>query len=118
MTDLQSYPAYKPSGIEWLGDVPAHWEVRRLKGVCNLEYGESLPNQLRSDGVVAVFGSNGPVGAHDSSNTLGPCLVIGRKGSFGKVNYSNVPVFAIDTTFFIDSRHTRSNLRNCSELVG
>ena len=25
------YPAYKPSGVEWLGDVPAHWEVRRLK---------------------------------------------------------------------------------------
>ncbi len=25
------YPAYKPSGIEWLGDVPAHWEIERLK---------------------------------------------------------------------------------------
>ena len=22
----QPYPAYKPSGVEWLGDVPAHWE--------------------------------------------------------------------------------------------
>ena len=27
----QPYPAYKPSGVEWLGDVPAHWEVRRIK---------------------------------------------------------------------------------------
>ncbi len=27
------YPAYKPSGIEWLGDVPAHWERRRLKSM-------------------------------------------------------------------------------------
>jgi type I restriction enzyme S subunit len=25
------YPAYKPSGADWLGDIPAHWEVRRLK---------------------------------------------------------------------------------------
>jgi type I restriction enzyme S subunit len=25
------YPEYKPSGVEWLGDVPEHWEVRRLK---------------------------------------------------------------------------------------
>jgi type I restriction enzyme S subunit len=25
------YPRYKPSGIDWLGDVPEHWEVRRLK---------------------------------------------------------------------------------------
>ena len=24
------YPAYKDSGIEWLGQVPAHWEVRHL----------------------------------------------------------------------------------------
>ena len=25
------YPAYRPSGVEWLGDVPEHWEVKRLK---------------------------------------------------------------------------------------
>ena len=28
---FKPYPAYKPSGVEWLGNVPAHWEVRRLK---------------------------------------------------------------------------------------
>ena len=27
-----AYPAYRPSGVEWLGDVPEHWEVARLKG--------------------------------------------------------------------------------------
>ena len=27
----QSYPAYKPSGVEWLRDVPEHWETARLK---------------------------------------------------------------------------------------
>ena len=30
-TELKRYPAYKDSGVEWLGAVPAHWEVRRLK---------------------------------------------------------------------------------------
>ena len=25
------FAAHKPSGVPWLGDVPAHWEVRRLK---------------------------------------------------------------------------------------
>ena len=25
------YAAYKPSGIEWLGDVPAHWSITRIK---------------------------------------------------------------------------------------
>ena len=24
----------KPSGIDWLGDIPAHWEMRRLKELC------------------------------------------------------------------------------------
>ncbi|MGH9428520.1 MAG: restriction endonuclease subunit S, partial [Terriglobia bacterium] len=26
-----AYPKYKPSGVEWLGDVPEHWNVKRLK---------------------------------------------------------------------------------------
>ena len=30
MNDIQPYPHYKPSSVEWLGDVPAHWEVVRL----------------------------------------------------------------------------------------
>jgi type I restriction enzyme S subunit len=25
------YPAYKPSGVEWLGDVPAHWDAGCLR---------------------------------------------------------------------------------------
>ena len=29
--NLPSYPKYKPSGVEWIGDVPEHWEVRRLR---------------------------------------------------------------------------------------
>ena len=27
---LQPYPAYKPSGVDWLGDVPAHWDLVQL----------------------------------------------------------------------------------------
>ena len=38
---LKPYPAYKPSGVEWLGEVPAHWEVRRLKYVVTLVMGQS-----------------------------------------------------------------------------
>lgn len=32
-TALNPYPATKPSGLPWLGDVPEHWEVRRSKWV-------------------------------------------------------------------------------------
>lgn len=31
--DLKPYPAYKDSGVEWLGEVPEHWEVRKLRQV-------------------------------------------------------------------------------------
>ncbi|HEX7326597.1 MAG TPA: restriction endonuclease subunit S [Rhodanobacteraceae bacterium] len=31
----------KPSGIDWLGDVPAHWEVRRLRTLANVTRGAS-----------------------------------------------------------------------------
>ena len=30
-TDFRPYPAYKASGIECLGDVPAHWDVLKLR---------------------------------------------------------------------------------------
>ena len=32
-TELKPYPDYKPSGVEWLDDVPAHWEVKKLRSV-------------------------------------------------------------------------------------
>jgi type I restriction enzyme S subunit len=34
----QPYPAYKPSGVEWLGDIPAHWEVRKLKHAASVTF--------------------------------------------------------------------------------
>ncbi len=33
---FQPYPAYKPSGVPWLSDVPSHWEVRRLRTVADM----------------------------------------------------------------------------------
>ena len=118
LSGLRPYPAYKPSGVKWLGDVPVHWDVRRFKQVSAVSYGDSLPNEARRSGSTLVFGSNGPVGFHNSANTTSPCLVIGRKGSFGKVNYSSSPVFAIDTTFFIDARSSLANLRWIYYLLG
>ena len=32
-SSLRPYPEVKDSGVQWLGDVPAHWSVRRLKSV-------------------------------------------------------------------------------------
>jgi len=51
---LHPYQAYKDSGVPWLGQLPAHWEVRRLKRIARLNPSKSeVPLALR-DGQ-AVF---------------------------------------------------------------
>ena len=34
---LSSYPEYKPSGVDWLGKVPAHWELVPNRGLMTLK---------------------------------------------------------------------------------
>jgi type I restriction enzyme, S subunit len=111
IADLKPYPEYKDSGLPWLGQVPGHWEVRRLKQTARFVYGDALPQTGRSMGEVPVYGSNGRVGWHSNGNALPPCIIVGRKGSFGKVNYCQDASFVIDTAFFIDARVTKANLR-------
>ena len=33
---IKSYPVYKDSAIAWLGDVPEHWDLKRLKDVSKI----------------------------------------------------------------------------------
>ncbi|MEI6078359.1 MAG: restriction endonuclease subunit S [Verrucomicrobiota bacterium] len=57
---LNPKAAMKPSGIEWLGDVPAHWEVKPLKySITKIEQGwspqcESDPAEPNKWGVLKV----------------------------------------------------------------
>ena len=36
IVDLKPYPAMKDSGVLWLGEVPEHWEVRRLRNLVDM----------------------------------------------------------------------------------
>ena len=38
------YPAYKPSGVEWLGEIPTHWEVAGVKHHYTVQLGKMLQN--------------------------------------------------------------------------
>nr|WP_320010812.1 restriction endonuclease subunit S [uncultured Desulfobulbus sp.] len=44
----QAYPEYKDSGVEWLGSIPQHWKVNRIKFAATLNPSKSeladLPN--------------------------------------------------------------------------
>lgn len=112
MSKFKRYERYKDSGVEWIGEIPEHWGVIKLKYVTKLVYGDSLPTENREEeGEVDVFGSNGKVGTHNVANTLSPVIIVGRKGSYGKVTYSDKKCFAIDTTYYIDNRCTKSNIK-------
>ena len=112
MSKYKRYERYKDSGVEWIGEIPEHWSVIKLKYVAKLAYGDSLPTENREEeGEVDVFGSNGKVGTHNVANTLSPVIIVGRKGSYGKVTYSDKKCFAIDTTYYIDNRCTKSNIK-------
>ncbi|QSH81868.1 hypothetical protein [Ferrovum myxofaciens] len=36
MSHYKPYPAYKDSGVEWIGEVPEGWDVARIKRVSSL----------------------------------------------------------------------------------
>ena len=52
---LKPYPAYRDSGVEWLGEIPAHWEVRRLGRLGRLfKGGGGTKEDEREDGIPCV----------------------------------------------------------------
>jgi type I restriction enzyme S subunit len=87
------------------------WSIAKLKYVARFVYGDPLPIDREVSEDVPVYGSNGVYAFHSVANTKGPAIIVGRKGSYGKVNWSNGPCFASDTTFFIDETTTQKNLR-------
>ncbi len=42
---FKSYPTYKDTGIEWMGAVPAHWEIKRTKFAARLRSGHTPSRQ-------------------------------------------------------------------------
>ena len=74
---------------------------KRLGDVLSLEYGISLPKHSRTQGIYPVVGSNGIDGYHNKYLLSGPSIIVGRKGSVGKVNLIKANCTPIDTTFYV-----------------
>lgn len=45
MAKYKAYPEYKDSGVEWLGEIPTHWDCTALKRLCSLITGLTPPTQ-------------------------------------------------------------------------
>jgi type I restriction enzyme S subunit len=44
---MKKYNQYKNSGVEWLGEIPEHWEVKRFKHISSIQKGK-LPKKIVS----------------------------------------------------------------------
>ena len=84
------YPAYKDSGVDWLGPIPATWNVCALKRIASLQSGESITSeQIEADGTYPVYGGNGLRGYCEAHTHDGEFALIGRQGALcGNINYA------------------------------
>ena len=81
--------------------INAGYEMKNIDGILTLEYGISLPEKKRMAGDFPVYGSNGVVGSHNEFSVQAPCIIVGRKGSAGEINWSDKNCTPIDTTFYV-----------------
>ena len=91
----------KDSGIDWLGEIPEHWEISRIKNLGILSRGVDLARDDFEEGTFPVYGSNGIIGYHSRYTTKAPCLTVGRSGSVGEVNYVSQDFWAHNTTLYL-----------------
>ncbi len=55
---MPKYDSYKESGVEWLGDIPGYWEVRRIKHLFKIGRGRVISQQeLDESGEFPVYSS-------------------------------------------------------------
>lgn len=72
----------KPSGIEWLDDIPEHWEVKRLKFVLSIKSGDGIKSEeIDFEGTYPVYGGNGIMGYTEKYNSDKLDVIIGRVGA-------------------------------------
>ena len=99
---LSENPPLKPSGIEWIGEIPAHWRVMALKWRSRCRSGDSIATEdvtpePAPERAIPVIGGNGVMGYCDSSNSNHPVLVIGRVGALcGNVHLITPPAWITD----------------------
>lgn len=90
----------RDSCIPWLGHVPAHWDVLRLKWVLRLQRGFDLPADRRRPGTIPVFSSGGHIDNHDVAMASPPGIVIGRYGSTNAAFFVTTPYWPHNTSLF------------------
>lgn len=84
-TMKQRYDSYKPSGIDWIGDIPSHWSVMPVKHILdNLDYLRqpiSAEDRERNNPKYDYYGASGVIDQIDFYNVDDTVLLIGEDGA-------------------------------------
>ncbi|MBG3877462.1 restriction endonuclease subunit S [Desulfovibrio oxamicus] len=105
-----TYPDYKDSGVEWLGEVPSHWNMISLKRIANLKSGTTIsPDLIEEKGTYPVYGGNGLRGYTHSYTHDGFYPLIGRQGALcGNLNYASGKFWASEHAIVVTKTSTLS----------
>ncbi|MEB7641012.1 restriction endonuclease subunit S [Acinetobacter pittii] len=96
---------------QWfIEEVKEDWKLGTLEHLIDLKYGKALKQEDRSGSGYPVVASSGVVGFHNEYLVEGPGIVIGRKGTLGKVYFMEDSFYPIDTSYFIKTKIPESNL--------
>ena len=93
------YEKYKDSGIEWIGEIPIHWEVCAFKRKITINNGKDYKDFLDNE-IYPVMGSGGCFAYCSKYMYDGEALLMGRKGTIDKPLYINGKFWVVDTMFY------------------
>jgi type I restriction enzyme S subunit len=90
----------KDSGVEWIGEVPEHWEKCQLKNLAAVCNGRDYKTVEDPGGQYPVIGSGGQFAWASECLYDGESVLFGRKGTIDKPLYINGPFWTVDTMFY------------------
>lgn len=96
---MERYSEYKDSGVQWLGEIPSHWEVVPLKYCININNGRDYKEYESSEGI-PVIGTGGQFAYSSVEMYSGEVVFFGRKGTVDKPFYYKGGFWAVDTVFY------------------
>lgn len=90
----------------------SEWKTYKWGDLISLEYGKPIPDKNLLDGQYPVYGTNGRIGTSNLTPLCKhPSIIVGRKGAYRGVHYSNKPFSVIDTAFFIEPKTSILDLK-------
>jgi type I restriction enzyme, S subunit len=99
---LKQYQKYKDSGVLWIGDVPNSWELMRFKFTVRICNGQDYKDVEDEEGKYPILGTGGEFGRSVKYLYNKPSVLLGRKGTIDKPQYTEKPFWTVDTLFYTE----------------